>query len=125
MWGSPSDAALRLAPCPPAETCVVFLRLTGLPRLPLYLRQPQSHIGRAWVEVARRECAIRAKPARALGTAGVSKGGGGVINSPKTNQNLMPPEDMEPSAPSALAGICAKQKTCANGYIYKRFKKAA
>jgi hypothetical protein len=58
-----------------------------------------------WVEVARQERAICAKPARTLGADGVSKGGGGVITLPKTNQTLMPPEDMEPSAPGVLAGV--------------------
>jgi hypothetical protein len=74
-------------------------------RLPLYLRQTQSHIGRALALLARKELLIHAKTARAAGADGVSKGGGGAINSPKVNHTLMPPEDMEPSAPAALAGV--------------------
>jgi hypothetical protein len=55
-------------------------------RLPLYLRQTQSHIGRALARLAREKLLIHAKPVRVAGADGVSKGGGGVIDLPKTTK---------------------------------------
>jgi hypothetical protein len=60
--------------------------VTPLARLPLYLRQTQSHIGSALALLARKKLLIHAKPVRAAGTDGVSKGGGGVIDLPKTTK---------------------------------------
>jgi hypothetical protein len=53
------------------------------------------------LELSQLECAGRKM---------LSKGGGGEINPPETNQTLMPPEDMEPSAPCALTGVFSKAK---------------
>jgi hypothetical protein len=68
------------------------------------LRQLQSHIGWAWVWW-RTKSYDAAKPVRVVGADGVSQGGGGAIHSSKKNQALVPPEDMEPSARAALAGV--------------------
>jgi hypothetical protein len=54
--------------------------------LPLYLRQTQSHIGRALALLARKKLLVHAKTARAAGADGVSQGGGGVIDIPKTTK---------------------------------------